>query len=46
MFNDDIDNERTLRFMLKKIDSAAYTKHHADVLLEQLYSRPKKREEQ
>jgi hypothetical protein len=44
MFNDDLDNERTLRFMLKKIDSAAYVKHHADVLLTQLYQKPKEKE--
>jgi hypothetical protein len=45
MFDEDLDNERTLRLMLWNIDPAAYTKHHDDVLLEQLYSRPKKREE-
>jgi hypothetical protein len=44
MFTEDLDNERTLRWILKNIDHAAYNKHHADVLLEQLYQRPKEDE--
>ncbi len=31
------ENERMLRWMLKKISPAAYSKHHVDVLLENLY---------
>ena len=37
----DIETEKILRFMLKKLSPEDYTKHHADALLEQLYSRPK-----
>jgi hypothetical protein len=44
MFDEDLDNERTLRMMLWNIEPAAYVKHHADVLLEQLYQKPQEEE--
>lgn len=42
MFNEDLENENTLRWILWKVSPAAYSKHHAESLLEQLYARPKK----
>jgi hypothetical protein len=45
MFNEDLENENTLRWMLWKIDPAAYSKHHTDALLKNLHSAPKKEEE-
>lgn len=41
MFDEKTDNERILRWMLKRINPAAYAQHHAEVLMAQLYQKPK-----
>jgi hypothetical protein len=40
-----IEDERRLRWMLKKLSPAAYAQHHAEVLLEALYQSPKEEQD-
>lgn len=42
--NEATEAERTLRWILKKIEPAAYVKHHPESVLEHLYQRPKEDE--